>query len=369
MARQNWEELHARFLAEYAETGISPKAWCEREGLAFSSAKRYIKIAGYKTANSQKKQSANSQKKAPKKTANSQIKNPQKVPAAALAGTAAKTSPALPERAAVAPADYGISEQQALFADHVVQGKSRVDAYRLAGYSGEGNVAYAGASQVLRNIKVSRYLHALRNERQKRYAVELDDLITQLTAIVNADPNALSQYRRVNCRYCWGDNHKYQWRDIEEQLQAEKRAEIDKNPPPDVSGGVGFVDNSDPNPDCPRCLGEGRGEAYFPDTRDIEGDERHLFQGVKVTMNGVQIAIADKDAARRELARLLVVRGADSRQTELNIERLELQNQKLAAEIADIRRNTPPDEPPNPDGVTGDLPPEDAAAQYRKLMG
>lgn len=79
---------------------------------------------------------------------------------------------------------------------------------------------------MLRNARVTRYLHALRNQWQKRYAVELDDLITQLTAIINADPNALSQYRRVNCRYCWGESHKYQWRDIEEQLQAEKRVEI-----------------------------------------------------------------------------------------------------------------------------------------------
>lgn len=364
MARQNWDELQARFLAEHAETGITAEDWCNREGLNYKSAKRYIKISGYKTANSQKKP--------PKKTANSQFERTQKSQKKApeqQQHSSKKQAPSPPTCNPVTPEEYGLSEQQGLFADLIVQGRNRAEAYAEAGYSDAGHGLYSNASRLMRNDKVRRYIHALRNERQKRYAVELDDLITQLTAIVNADPNALSQYRRVNCRYCWGEGHKYQWRDIEEQLQAEKRAELDKKPPPDVSGGVGFVDNADPNPECPRCLGEGKGEAFYPDTRDIEGDERYLLQGVKVTMNGVQIIIADKDAARRELARLLAVRGADARQTELNIQRLELQNEKLAAEIADIRRNTPPEEPPAPDTVTGELSPEDAAAQYRKLMG
>lgn len=55
MAKPDWGALQDQFLADHAKTGISPKAWCEAQGLNFSSAKRYIKIAGYKTANSQKK--------------------------------------------------------------------------------------------------------------------------------------------------------------------------------------------------------------------------------------------------------------------------------------------------------------------------
>ncbi|WP_368766728.1 terminase small subunit [Enterobacter hormaechei] len=360
MARRDWDEIQARFLADHHETGISPKDWCEREGLNFSSAKRYIKIAGYK--------SANSQKKAPKKSANSQKETNKKEDSVQRPRSLSSHSvPEIP-RTDVNPEDYGISEQQVLFADHVVRGKTRVEAYRLAGYVGEGNTAYSNASRLLRNARVARYVHALRNARQKRYAVELDDLITQLTAIVNADPNALSQYRRVNCRYCWGEGHKYQWRDIEEQLQAEKLAELDKRPPPDVSGGIGFVDNFDPNPDCPRCLGEGKGEAFFPDTRDIEGDERHLFQGVKVTMNGVQIVIADKDAARRELARLLAVRGADARQIELNLQRLELQNDKLRAEVEDLRRKAPPPDNDTPEQISPEISPQDAEIQYSRIL-
>ncbi|MGU6849067.1 hypothetical protein ACV2FH_23995, partial [Salmonella enterica subsp. enterica serovar Sandiego] len=52
-----------QFLADHAKSGISPKDWCEAQGLNYASAKRYIKIANG---------SANSQKKSANKTANSQ---------------------------------------------------------------------------------------------------------------------------------------------------------------------------------------------------------------------------------------------------------------------------------------------------------
>ena len=63
MAKPDWGELQQRFLSEHAKTGISPKEWCEAQGLNYSTAKRYIKIANG---------NANSQKKSANKTANSQ---------------------------------------------------------------------------------------------------------------------------------------------------------------------------------------------------------------------------------------------------------------------------------------------------------
>lgn len=54
MAKPDWGALQDQFLAEHAKTGISPKEWCEAQGLNYSTAKRYIKIANG-NANSQKK--------------------------------------------------------------------------------------------------------------------------------------------------------------------------------------------------------------------------------------------------------------------------------------------------------------------------
>lgn len=63
MAKPDWGALQHQFLAEHAKSGISPKDWCEAQGLNYASAKRYIKIANG---------GANSQKKSANKTANSQ---------------------------------------------------------------------------------------------------------------------------------------------------------------------------------------------------------------------------------------------------------------------------------------------------------
>ncbi|ENO4066720.1 terminase small subunit [Klebsiella variicola] len=324
MAKPDWGALQHQFLAEHAKTGISPKDWCAAQGLNYSSAKRYIKVTTY---------GANSQKKTANKSANSQKADHAKRSVKPEPEVQKKTASECSMPPPSASDDFGLSDQQMIFAQHVVDGKTRVDAYRLAGYAGTGNAAYVTASQLLRNPKVSRYVHHLRNERQKRYAAELDDVIGQLTAIINADPNEISQYRRVNCRYCWGSDHKYQWRDIAEQLSAERKAESDGAAPPDTSGGIGFVDNADPNPECPRCNGEGVGEPFFADTRDLEGDARYLLHGVKLGKFGIEILMADKDSARKELARLILLRSTSERQAQLDIERLELQNEKLKREI------------------------------------
>lgn len=328
MAKPDWGALQDQFLAEHAKTGISPKDWCQAQGLNYASAKRYIKVTSY---------GAKSQKEAAKKNANSQKEKHAKESIKPEPEVQKKNAPERSVTPLSEPDDFGLSDQQMIFAQHVVEGKTRVEAYRLAGYTGTGNAAYVTASQLLRNPKVSRYVHHLRNERQRRYAAELDDVIGQLTAIINADPNEIAQYRRVNCRYCWGSEHRYQWRDIAEQLAAERKAEADGAHPPDTSGGIGFVDNSDPNPECPRCNGEGVGEPFFADTRDLEGDARYLLQGVKLGKFGIEILTADKDSARKELARLILLRNTSERQSLLDVERLELQNEKLRHEISALR--------------------------------
>lgn len=208
MAKPDWGALQHQFLADHAKSGISPKDWCEAQGLNYATARRYIKKLSAQSA----------QKNAQKKVRSAQVK---KNSDRGEPVTKRPTSCAV-QSDVETPCDFGLSDQLMQFAQFVVDGKTRVDAYRLAGYKGEGNTAYSNASRMLRNARVSRYVHHLRNERQKRYSAELDDVITQLVAIINADPNEIAQYRRVNCRYCWGDSHKYQWRDLDEQIKGDE---------------------------------------------------------------------------------------------------------------------------------------------------
>ncbi|PNK89118.1 terminase [Serratia odorifera] len=201
--------------------------------------------------------------------------------------------------------EYGLTLQQAWFVHWFAITKSRVEAYRLAGYEGKGNTAYVGASRLYRKDNIRRAIRDLQDRIAKRYEADLDDLINQLVAITKADPNDLMQYRRVNCRYCWGDGHKYQWRDLEEQLKAEKKAEAESKHPPDLSGGIGYTEITDPHPNCPRCNGEGQGHVFIHDTRDHSATARAYFTGVKETKFGIEIQTEDKKAARAMLIQLI----------------------------------------------------------------
>lgn len=50
MAKPDWGELQQRFLSDHAKNGISPKLWCEAQGLNYTSARRYIKLNAQKNA-------------------------------------------------------------------------------------------------------------------------------------------------------------------------------------------------------------------------------------------------------------------------------------------------------------------------------
>lgn len=198
MARQNWEEALARFAKEWLETGIKPKPWCDREGYRWSSAKDHI---SEKRAKLHLISLGVNVQKNPEKNKNSEFFGDEKSSKSAndpQSVTGLVNTRAQPDQPCANPRDYGLLEQQGIFAEAIADGKTRIEAYRLAGYEGTGNAAYVTASQLLRNPKITRYVHHLRNLRQQRHAVVLDDLIAQLVAIINADPNEIAQYLRAN---------------------------------------------------------------------------------------------------------------------------------------------------------------------------
>lgn len=274
MSRPDWGALQQEYIAEYTRSGISPVAWCEARGLNYATARRYIKKP---PKNAQTEVRKTAQKSAQKKFAQpAQKRNRKSQKKKSVSDACLNEGDA--EEISFCPDEFGVSDQQAKFAMLVAQGKKPTEAYRLAGYEGERNTAWVAASRLYRNDKVFRAISYFRNQYQKRYTADLDLLVSQLMAIVQADPNQLAQFRRVNCRYCWGENHLYQWRDIAEFDKAAAQASIDGKPEPEY-GGLGFVDNAIPNPDCPKCCGEGTGQLYMADTTLLDGDARQLYAG------------------------------------------------------------------------------------------
>ncbi|WP_105468538.1 terminase small subunit [Escherichia coli] len=340
MSRPDWGALQQEYIAEYTRSGISPVAWCEARGLNYATARRYIKKPPKNAQAELRKTAQKSAQKKPAQTAQKRNgKSQEKKPV-----SDAYLNEGDAEEISFCPDEFGISDQQAKFAMLVAQGKKLVEAYRLAGYESEGNAAYVTASQLLRNPKVYRAISYFRNQYQKRYTADLDLLVSQLMAIVQADPNQLAQFRRVNCRYCWGENHLYQWRDIAEFDKAAAQASRDGKPEPEY-GGLGFVDNAIPNPDCPKCCGEGRGEIHIADTTLLDGDARLLYAGAKYGKFGVEILMEDKSAARRELLKYLTTvkkplpeNKEGSANRDLDDEWKRLRNEKLRTEIENLKK-------------------------------
>ncbi|MBB2408417.1 terminase small subunit, partial [Escherichia sp. 14.0985] len=307
--------------------------------LNYATARRYIKKPPKNAQAELRKTAQKSAQKKPAQTA--QKRNGKSQKKKSVSDACLNEGDA--EEISFCPDEFGISDQQAKFAMLVAQGKKLVEAYRLAGYESEGNAAYVTASQLLRNPKVFRAISYFRNQYQKRYTADLDLLVSQLMAIVQADPNQLAQFRRVNCRYCWGENHLYQWRDIAEFDKAAAQASRDGKPEPEY-GGLGFVDNAIPNPDCPKCCGEGTGQLYMADTTLLDGDARQLYAGAKLGKFGVEILLEDKAAARRELIKLIMATkgssagGATDSRNDLELEGLRLRNEKLRTEIENLKK-------------------------------
>lgn len=137
---------------------------------------------------------------------------PQKMPQNSALPTVKKSQkksqeipPADDENFTFNPSDFGLTGQQGKFAKAVAKGRKLIEAYSDAEYDGKGNAAYVTASQLLRNPKISRAVRWLRDRDQKRLALTEAEIIHQLSSIASADPNLISQIRRVNCRYCWGE--------------------------------------------------------------------------------------------------------------------------------------------------------------------
>lgn len=154
-------------------------------------------------------------------------------------------------------------------------------------------------------------------------SMEAAELIREMARIVRADPNEIVEYRRVNCRHCWGGGYHYQYTTQakldqavhqHEEDQRRKKKAFDESPEAlcgdyvateFVHGGIGFDATREPNPDCPECSGEGHGEVFVKDTRLLSPAARALFAGVKISKDGVEIKMHSKDKQMEMMARIL----------------------------------------------------------------
>ncbi|EKN3739807.1 terminase small subunit [Yersinia enterocolitica] len=192
---------------------------------------------------------------------------------------------------------YGLNDMQAKFVSEYLIDLDKTAAYKRAGYKCEGLTGAAAARRLYRHVSVNKAIRDAMEAREKRTYITQDAVLNWWWDIATANANEISEFRRLCCRHCWGIENKYQWINEQEyQEESEKRTNNGKPAPLD-DGGCGFDSTLDPNPDCPRCNGEGQGRAHFHDSRDLSISARRLYAGVKQGKFGLEVITRNQDDA------------------------------------------------------------------------
>lgn len=194
--------------------------------------------------------------------------------------------------------------KQARFVDEYLVDLNATQAAIRAGYS-EKTAGQIG-EQNLKKLEIATAISAKQAERAQRTEITQDMVLQRWWDIAMADPNEIIHFRRTCCRYCFGEDHEYQWRDEDEFIKASLAAkEASPADMPTNEGGYGFDKTADPCAECPRCMGEGIPDIHATDTRKLSGPARALYAGVKQTQAGFEIKMQDQGKALENVARHL----------------------------------------------------------------
>lgn len=312
MAKPDWGELQQRFLSDHAVTGVSPKDWCEAQGLNYATARRHIKKPTAQIA---------------QKTAQKQVRNAQKeIDVNALVE------------------NDGLTAQQRIFVAEYLKDCNATQAAIRAKYSAK--TAEQIGYQLLQKTSVAAAIDKQQKASLMRTLASADEVLAQMWQLATFDANELSQYRRGACRYCHGFGHNYQWRDMVEFEEHRLKAIEKKGKEPVDVGGYGYDHNREPNPGCPRCNGDGIGQPYFADTRKLPPVSRLAYSGIKLGKNGVEITAISRERMYEAVMKRLGLADSEFAQQlqQIEIERRQLEVEKLRKELA----ADPEDEVPMP---------------------
>lgn len=298
MAKPDWGELQQRFLSDHAATGVSPKDWCEAQGLNYATARRYIK------------------KPTAQKPAQKKLRTAQK------------------EKCAEELVDSKRSPKVKRFIAEYLKDNNATAAAERAGYSDPNY-----GRQLLTNPNVAQSIAQQQKASIVRTLGSADEVLEQMWRLATFDANQISQHRRGCCRHCWGFGHQYQWRDAveyeEKRLEALERK---RREPVDV-GGYGYNHTLDPNPDCPRCNGEGVSRVVLQDSTKLDDAAALAYSGVKVGKAGIEITSISRERMFEAVAKRLGLADAENAQ---RIQQVEIERRQL--EVDKIRKQLEPPE-------------------------
>ncbi|HBV7338335.1 TPA: terminase small subunit [Klebsiella variicola] len=297
MAKPDWGELQQRFLSDHAATGVSPKDWCEAQGLNYATARRYIKKPTAQTA---------------QKPAQRKLRTVQK------------------EKCAEELVESKLSPKVKRFIAEYLKDQNATAAAERAGYSDPNY-----GRQLLTNPNVAQAIAQQQKASIVRTLGSADEVLEQMWRLATFDANQISQHRRGCCRHCWGFGHQYQWRDAveyeEKRLEALERK---RREPVDV-GGYGYNHTLDPNPECPRCNGEGVSRVVLQDSTKLDDAAALAYSGVKVGKAGIEITSISRERMFEAVAKRLGLADTENaqRMQQVDIERRQLEVDKIRKQL------------------------------------
>lgn len=182
----------------------------------------------------------------------------------------------------------------------------------LAGYSPRS--AHVTASRLLNDANVRQAIAEREAEMRANALIAPIDVARAWKEAATVDRNELLEVRRVACRYCYGKDHLFQ--ETPAEYAARKGAHdalLATTPQKDWAriapfadlGGVGYDKRKDPHPDCPECFGDGDMHVVVKDTRKLSKNALAIFEGVKITRDGLELKMMSKADAIENLAKHL----------------------------------------------------------------
>ena len=181
--------------------------------------------------------------------------------------------------------------KQQRFVNEYLIDRNATQAAIRAGYSSK--TAGSIGDENLKKPEIKKAIDIAENDLAERNKITQDRVLNRLWEMAQADPNELQRFIRVNCRYCWGLNHDYQWTKGEYQT-ALHHAQITEAKEPTCEGGLSFDRLKAPNPECPECRGQGVGYTYIADTTRVSEQAKLIYAGIKETQHGIEIKMHDQ---------------------------------------------------------------------------
>ncbi len=193
------------------------------------------------------------------------------------------------------------------FASSYVETKNYAAAYRATFDTSDmspGSV-WTAASRFARQTDVVAAIRARLEAAAKATIVTVAELLQHQYEIATADPREVVWTSEHACRYCWGADNQYQWRDMEEfdlacaaAIDKAVREGLAQPVMPKMAGLFGFTAHRAPNDACEHCKGVGQPVVHIRDMRSLTGPAAKLIKGVKQDRFGaITVELHDQQKA------------------------------------------------------------------------